>query len=169
MSDLVRLLLIIGLALLFLWFAYMVLFWWRKDARSRGEALEFNSSSASKKAAVVPASTPKKKTAAKKASTAPAKKKKAAAAKKPSGPAKQDLTKIEGIGPAIEKLLNGSGIKNFLQLSDSTLPTLRKILADGGSRFTLHDPKSWPRQAHLAAKGDWEKLAALQDTLKGGK
>jgi hypothetical protein len=31
------------------------------------------------------------------------------------------------------------------------------------------DPESWPEQAALAAKGDWDALKKLQDELDGGK
>ena len=46
---------------------------------------------------------------------------------------------------------------------------LKKILNDAGPRFTMHIPDSWPRQAALAANGDWETLEKLQDELQGGR
>ncbi|RME13236.1 MAG: 50S ribosomal protein L17, partial [Bacteroidetes bacterium] len=36
-------------------------------------------------------------------------------------------------------------------------------------RYKMHDPTTWPQQAALAAKGEWDKLAKLQKELKGGK
>ena len=33
----------------------------------------------------------------------------------------------------------------------------------------MHDPKTWPKQAEMAAAGEWDKLSKWQDELKGGK
>ena len=82
---------------------------------------------------------------------------------------KDKLTKIEGIGPAIEKVFNKAGITTFASLSTMKVKELKTILADAGNRFKMHEPKTWPKQAKLAAKGNWDKLAKLQDELKGGK
>ncbi len=103
----------------------------------------------------------KKKSKAKKA--APKKTKKAVAKKK------DDLKKVEGIGPAIEKLLNKAGIKTYGNLSSASAKKIKDILAKGGSRYQMHDPKTWPKQAKLAADGKWEKLKTWQDELSGGK
>jgi glycine cleavage system pyridoxal-binding protein P len=32
----------------------------------------------------------------------------------------------------------------------------------------MHDPKSWPYQAELAQKGEWERLKEYQNLLIGG-
>jgi len=82
---------------------------------------------------------------------------------------KDDLTKIEGIGPAINRLLNADGITTFLELSKAKVSRLERILTDGGPRFRMHKPGTWPQQSGLAAKGKWEELNALQDKLDGGK
>jgi len=42
-------------------------------------------------------------------------------------------------------------------------------LEAAGSRYKMHDPSTWPKQAELAAKGKWDQLAILQDELSGGK
>lgn len=84
-------------------------------------------------------------------------------------PTKNDLTKIEGIGPAIAKLLEKEHIHSFKDLSKATAKKLKEILAAAGSKFAVHDPKSWPKQAKLAAAEKWEALKALQDELEGGK
>ncbi|MCB9273654.1 MAG: 50S ribosomal protein L27, partial [Lewinellaceae bacterium] len=47
--------------------------------------------------------------------------------------------------------------------------TLQQILEAAGPRYKMHDPATWANQAKLAAKGEWDKLAKLQDELKGGK
>lgn len=80
-----------------------------------------------------------------------------------------DLKKIEGIGPKIAGLLNAQGIMTFADLSKAKKATLTAVLADAGSRFKMHDPTTWPKQAKLAATGEWDKLAKLQDELKGGR
>jgi predicted flap endonuclease-1-like 5' DNA nuclease len=82
---------------------------------------------------------------------------------------KDDLTKVEGIGPAIEKLLNNAGVHSFNDLAKSNAAALNKILDAAGPRFNIHDPKSWPKQSGLAAKGKWGELEALQDELMGGR
>ncbi len=91
------------------------------------------------------------------------------AVKKASAPAKDDLRKIEGIGPKIAGLLQAEGINTFGDLAGAKVATLRGILEKAGSRYRMHDPKTWSKQAKLAAKGDWEKLQTMQQQLKGGK
>ena len=83
--------------------------------------------------------------------------------------AKDNLKKIEGIGPKIEKLLNAKEILTFADLAKTKLTVLQDVLKEAGSRFKMHDPSTWAEQAALAAKGETEKLAKLQDELKGGK
>ncbi len=82
---------------------------------------------------------------------------------------KDDLTKIEGIGPKIAEILTKNGIATFEGLGNAKAKDLKAILENVGSRYKMHDPTTWPKQAKLAAKGDWDKLAKLQDELKGGK
>ena len=81
---------------------------------------------------------------------------------------KQDLKKIEGIGPKIEQLLNDAGIINYRQLSETSLSKLKKILADGDPAAPVHNPVTWAAQARLADEGQWEALAKWQDVLDGG-
>ncbi len=80
-----------------------------------------------------------------------------------------DLTKIEGIGPKIAGLLNERGVLTFQDLAKSNLELLKETLDAAGSRFRMHDPSTWAEQAQLAAAGDWDTLAKLQEELKGGK
>ena len=80
-----------------------------------------------------------------------------------------DLTKIEGIGPKIEQLLNEAGILNFAQLKSASRDAIKAILDNGGPQFKMHEPKSWPEQADLADRGEWKKLEELQDILIGGR
>ncbi len=108
------------------------------------------------------------KAAAPVAKTAP----KAAAAKPAAAKAAvvaDDLTKIEGIGPKIAELLKAAGIVTFKDLSAAKAANVKSILDAAGKRFQMHDPSTWADQSKLAANGEWEKLAKLQDALKGGK
>ncbi|MEM6628703.1 MAG: helix-hairpin-helix domain-containing protein [Bacteroidota bacterium] len=84
-------------------------------------------------------------------------------------PQKDDLKKVEGIGPKIEKLLNADGIMTWRQLSEAEIDRLKRILDAAGPRYRIHDPGTWPRQAGLAADGKWDELEKLQDELSGGK
>ncbi len=81
---------------------------------------------------------------------------------------KDSLTKIEGIGPKIESLLNDAGIVTFADLGSTKVGVLRNILTEAGNRFKMHNPSTWAKQAKLAAKGNWDKLKKLQDELNGG-
>ncbi|MEE9325832.1 MAG: helix-hairpin-helix domain-containing protein [Cocleimonas sp.] len=78
---------------------------------------------------------------------------------------KNDLKKIEGIGPKIEELLNKSGISSFKNLRDSSVTVIQKILNDAGPQYRLHEPESWPKQAGMAFEGEWEKLDQYQEQL----
>jgi predicted flap endonuclease-1-like 5' DNA nuclease len=79
-----------------------------------------------------------------------------------------DLTVVEGIGPKINELFNNAGVKTFAQLAKQTVPQMRKVLDDGGSRFRIANPSTWAQQAALAAENKWEELKKLQDKLSGG-
>ena len=81
---------------------------------------------------------------------------------------KDDLTKVEGIGPVIQELLNKEGIWSFNQLSFTSLTKLHKIIADAGPAFTVHNPRTWSAQARLADEGLWKELEIWQERLMGG-
>ncbi len=79
-----------------------------------------------------------------------------------------DLTVVEGIGPKINELFNNAGVKTFAQLAAASVPQMRKILDDGGSRFRIANPSTWAQQGALAAANKWTELKKLQDELSGG-
>lgn len=81
--------------------------------------------------------------------------------------AADDLTRLEGIGPKVALTLQKAGIHTFAQLASAQEDTLRQALDSAGYKYM--DPSSWPEQAALAAKGDFEALKRLQDGLKGGR
>jgi chromosome segregation ATPase len=76
-----------------------------------------------------------------------------------------DLKLVEGIGPKIQELLYNSGIKTFQRLSKTPVEHIRRILVLAGDRFAVHDPKSWPEQAKLAAESKWDDLKTFQEHL----
>jgi predicted flap endonuclease-1-like 5' DNA nuclease len=76
-----------------------------------------------------------------------------------------DLKRIEGIGPRIEALLKDDGITTFAQLAATSKEHLMALLQEGGPRFQIHDPTSWPAQAALARDGQWGELKAFQVRL----
>ena len=80
---------------------------------------------------------------------------------------KDDLTKIEGIGPKINQALQEAGIQTYRQLAVSDPALLKQILLDANIRIGF--PDTWPEQAALAAKADWSGLTAFQSELQGGR
>ena len=82
---------------------------------------------------------------------------------------RDDLKKIEGIGPKIEELLNNDGISTFAALADADVDRVQAILDAAGPRYKMHKPATWARQAALARDGQWDELAKLQEELNGGK
>ena len=82
---------------------------------------------------------------------------------------KDDLKRIEGIGPRIEKMLNDDQIFTWAELAAAPKDRLKGLLRRAGDRYRMHDPTSWPDQATLAAEGRWKELEELQDILQGGR
>ena len=82
-------------------------------------------------------------------------------------PLLDDLTRIEGIGPKIAKILSEEGINTFLELANSDVDTLEHILDE--ARLSFANPSTWPEQARLANLQEWQALEAYQARLKGGR
>ncbi|MCF6277472.1 MAG: helix-hairpin-helix domain-containing protein [Anaerolineales bacterium] len=78
-----------------------------------------------------------------------------------------DLTKLEGIGPKVATVLAAAGIVSFSGLASADVEKLRATLKEAG--LQMMEPAGWIEQADLAAKGEMEALAKLQDELKGGR
>ncbi|THH36426.1 helix-hairpin-helix domain-containing protein [Neolewinella litorea] len=81
----------------------------------------------------------------------------------------EGLRAVEGIGPEIETVLKEAGIHDLTTLAETPVDELEAMLQQAGSRFAMHDPGSWPRQAALAAAGKWDDLQRLQVELHAGK
>jgi len=79
-----------------------------------------------------------------------------------------DLTKIEGIGPAVAEVLKEAGISTFDELAATPAISIKEILFDAGAGHSFRDPATWAEQASLAAAGQWDKLETLQEQLQGG-
>jgi large subunit ribosomal protein L21 len=117
--------------------------------------------------------TAEKKPVAKKAAPAKAK---ATAEKKPAAKkaapkkssAKDDLTKIEGIGPKAAEALTAAGLATFADVSKSTPTKIKKILDESEGKFAAMDPGTWPKQSKLAAADKWDELKKWQDEMDGG-
>ena len=76
-----------------------------------------------------------------------------------------DLKIIEGIGPKISDVLESQGITTWTKLSKTSVKELKAILNGAGKRYGLADPKTWPKQAKLAAAGRFDKLEKLQASI----
>lgn len=80
-----------------------------------------------------------------------------------------DLKMIYGVDPKMEDMLRRAGYLSWLDLAQSRLPDIRRIVEEAGPRYRAHDPKTWAIQARMAAKGEWKKLKAYQDALQQGE
>lgn len=80
-----------------------------------------------------------------------------------------DLKIVEGVGPKIEGLMNDIGINSWADLAAADVEKLREMLAAAGSRYSVHDPATWPKQAGMCVDQKWDELTAYQDALDGGK
>jgi predicted flap endonuclease-1-like 5' DNA nuclease len=81
-------------------------------------------------------------------------------------PVVDELTKIEGIGPKTADALKAAGVTSYGQLAAMTPDQIRAVLSKAG---LSGDPGTWPKQAQMAAAGQWDVLKTYQDTLDGGK
>ncbi|MGB9870989.1 MAG: helix-hairpin-helix domain-containing protein [Anaerolineae bacterium] len=81
--------------------------------------------------------------------------------------AADDLTRLEGIGPKVAKVLASIGITTFKALAEADYDQVKQALVNAG--WPYMDPAGWIEQAKLAAEGRWEELALLQERLKGGR
>jgi predicted flap endonuclease-1-like 5' DNA nuclease len=82
---------------------------------------------------------------------------------------KDDLKLIEGVGPAIEKVLHAEGITTFAQVVDLEVSRIREILDAAGPQFKIRSGETWAEQAELGRDGKFEELAQLREELDNGK
>jgi len=79
-----------------------------------------------------------------------------------------NLTKIEGIGPKAAEALTKAGIDSYSKLAETSADKIKEILTEASSRMAHLDPGSWPKQAKMAADGNWDELKDWQEKAKGG-
>jgi small subunit ribosomal protein S2 len=89
-------------------------------------------------------------------------------AKKASASKKDDLTKIEGIGPKAAEALVNAGIESYAKLAKAKADKIKEVLTEASSRLAHLDPTSWPKQSKMAADDKWDELKEWQDNAKGG-
>ncbi len=80
-----------------------------------------------------------------------------------------NLQIVEGIGPKIEGLLKDAGISDWAALAAASQDKLQGILEEAGSRYRMHDPTTWPKQAKLAVDGKWDELIEFQKFTDAGR
>ncbi len=85
-----------------------------------------------------------------------------------NGPAADDLTIIEGIGPKIAESLREAGIDTLGKLAVASEDELRRALAAAGMRFAP-SLTTWAQQAQYASRGEWDALKTYQGMLSGGQ
>jgi len=86
-----------------------------------------------------------------------------------SDAARDDLKRVEGIGPKIEELFHKRGIYTFAALAGLSQEWMREMLREAGPRYAIHDPATWAQQAQMAADQDWDGLAKWQAELNRGR
>ena len=81
---------------------------------------------------------------------------------------KDDLKKIEGIGPAIEKLLNKEGVHTYWQLAETETTKLTAWMSAAGPLYLNHGENTWAEQAALLRDGKMAEFEKLSKQLIGG-
>jgi len=78
-----------------------------------------------------------------------------------------DLKAVIGIGRKIARILINRGITTWKALSETSPETIREyLIQDGGERYRIHNPETWPQQALLLHEGRWDELKELQRRLE---
>lgn len=80
-----------------------------------------------------------------------------------------DLVIIEGIGPAIKKVLNAHGVHSFADVVATPKEKIHEWLNAAGPQFRMHDATTWAEQAALARDGKMEELEVLKKKLDNGQ
>ncbi|HEY6569246.1 MAG TPA: DUF1269 domain-containing protein [Candidatus Limnocylindrales bacterium] len=74
-----------------------------------------------------------------------------------AAPAADDLTQLVGIGPKAAAALSAAGVTTYAALAEQNEPQLRRALHDADMAPPAN-VGTWPMQASLASKGDWQGL-----------
>ncbi|WCN79012.1 helix-hairpin-helix domain-containing protein [Micromonospora sp. LH3U1] len=86
----------------------------------------------------------------------------------PVEPPRDELERIEGIGPKMANALRAAGIHTFRQLAEADDTTRRAAIEGAGLTFAP-SLVTWGRQAQLLADGDEEGFAELTELLVAGR
>ena len=78
---------------------------------------------------------------------------------------RDNLRLIWGIGKKKQKALHKIGIYTFEQLAITPVSDFDVLVARSGGDFNLANQPTWPKQARLAASGDWRALRGYQQVL----
>src|SRR5699024_5794241 len=81
---------------------------------------------------------------------------------------KDDLKKIEGLGPKATEEVAKAGVDTFDTFSKKSAEAIKKILTEESTTLSHLEITTCPKQTELAAAGKWEELKAWQDELDGG-
>jgi predicted flap endonuclease-1-like 5' DNA nuclease/uncharacterized membrane protein len=81
----------------------------------------------------------------------------AVAAAATTGATTDDLTQLVGIGPKASAALVAAGVSTFAALAELNEPQVRRALHDSDMAPPAN-VGTWPMQASLASKGDWQGL-----------
>ena len=57
---------------------------------------------------------------------------------------------------------------SYEALAGEEADRIKEILTEASSRMAHQDPTSWPKQAKMAADGEWDALKEWQENAKGG-
>jgi predicted flap endonuclease-1-like 5' DNA nuclease len=79
-----------------------------------------------------------------------------------------NLERIEGIGAKSASLFKDAGIYTFAEMSNTPVERLQQILTEGGERFNMLRPETWPIQAGLLARGELSRFDTYVVYLTGG-
>lgn len=79
---------------------------------------------------------------------------------------KDDLTRLNGIGPKLAEAMDAAGISRYTQLAALSVEEVNGRLAASGIRYSKATAESWAAQAQLASAGDWDGLKNYQTSLK---
>lgn len=80
-----------------------------------------------------------------------------------------NLQVVEGVGPKMNKFLNGHGIVTWANLASKNAKEIKGLLDKEGNKYRIIDPTTWTDQAALARDGKWEELIVLQKQLDTGR
>jgi hypothetical protein len=64
--------------------------------------------------------------------------------------------------------LKNNGVASFATMAESSLDELNAIIQSAGHSFSMHNPKTWPKQAQLAHQKKWDELESYQKNLYRG-